>query len=92
MKVACPVRRGALENLSVSRPTRRPVSIPIYPRVSGWQVSEPIRRQFQAFARVARSVPVFEAEIPWGPPFAPELPTALLRGVGFDGRLMEVPT
>ena len=62
-----------------------------YPRVIGWQASEPMRRQFQTFARVAKSVPVFEAEIPWGPPFAPELPSALVQGVGFDCELAKTP-
>lgn len=64
-------------------------SLARYPRVLGWQTSEPVRRQFEAFGRVARSVPVFDAEIPWGLTFAPELPRMLLEGTGLHGRLAE---
>lgn len=66
------------------------ISLTRYPRVLGWQASEPIRDQFKAFGRVARSVPVFDAEIPWGLTFAPELPDMLLSGTGLNGRLAEV--
>jgi hypothetical protein len=57
-----------------------------YPRITGWQVSEPIRQQFQAFGRIAKSVPLYEAQIPWGPPFVPGLASALLRSVGLGDR------
>jgi hypothetical protein len=62
-----------------------------YPKITGWQVGEPIRRQFHEFGHMVKSVPVFEAEIPWGPPFSPELATALLRGVGSDCRFTGAP-
>ena len=52
-----------------------------YPRVAGWQNQELIRQQFAGLARVARTVPIFQAVIPWGPPFALDLPSQLWRAV-----------
>jgi hypothetical protein len=53
-----------------------------YARVCGWKVEEPLRRQFQTFARLVKRLTVYEAEVPWGPPFAPELSESLLKFVG----------
>jgi hypothetical protein len=53
------------------------VSLLSYPRVLGWEEAAPIRRHFQVCAEIAESVPVFEATIPWGPPFADGLAEAL---------------
>lgn len=52
------------------------------PRVLGLQAIDPIRQHFEACAEVANSVPVFEATIPWGPPFDPELPRMLIDALG----------
>ena len=49
-----------------------------HPRVLGLCAPELLRRQFEALGRVARSVPVYEARIPWGPPFDRELVDALV--------------
>jgi hypothetical protein len=53
-----------------------------YPRVLGWLEAEPIRRHFEVCAAIAQSVPVFEATIPWGPPFAPGFATAIIERLG----------
>jgi hypothetical protein len=53
------------------------VSLLSYPRVLGWQEASPIRRHFEVCAGIAELVPVFEATIPWGPPFAGDLAEAL---------------
>ena len=53
-----------------------------YPRVCGWQVDEPRRRQFTLFARLAEAVPVFRIKVPWGPPFAAGLPERLFAAAG----------
>jgi hypothetical protein len=54
------------------------VSLLSYPRVLGWQETAPIRRHFEVCAQIAERVPVYEATIPWGPPFAPDLAPVLL--------------
>lgn len=53
-----------------------------YPRVSGRKMGGPFSRQFELLGEVAKAVPVYEAVIPWGPPFDPELTTSLARTVG----------
>ncbi|OLE04781.1 MAG: hypothetical protein AUI36_42670, partial [Cyanobacteria bacterium 13_1_40CM_2_61_4] len=58
-------------------------------RVAGWQVREQIRQHFEAAGRMAARIPVYEAEIPWGPPFPRGLGAALLDGVGLNGRTVE---
>jgi hypothetical protein len=57
------------------------VSLLQYPRILGWESAEPIRRHFEVCANIAESVPVFEATIPWGPPFPPDLPQAMIKEV-----------
>jgi len=52
-----------------------------YPRIPGIRAPELLSSQFRAFAQVAKSVPVYEAEIPWGLPFAPGLADALVEAV-----------
>jgi hypothetical protein len=57
------------------------VSLLSYPRVLGWQETAPVLRHFQVCADVAERVPVFEATIPWGPPFEPDLADALIERI-----------
>jgi hypothetical protein len=54
-----------------------------YPRVTGWQIREPLRAYFHALGEVSARVPVHVAEIPWGPPFDPGIASALLAEIGF---------
>lgn len=55
-----------------------------YPRVLGWRVAAPLRRQFEFFARLAQTVPVFKLIVPWGPPFDPELAHEIAHALGLD--------
>lgn len=60
-----------------------------FPRIVGW--SEPISTadEFQALADLVERIPVFEASVPWGPPFRPQVASGLLEaivGVGADQR------
>jgi hypothetical protein len=52
------------------------------PRVAGWQTPGPVHRQFRLLAELARRVPVFDAEVPWGPPFETEIAVQLLSDTG----------
>lgn len=49
-----------------------------YARISGWCAPEFLGRQFTGFGEVAASVPVYNVQIPWGPPFPAELGMAAL--------------
>lgn len=47
-------------------------------RIGGWRAPELLVRQFTGFGAVAASVPVYNVQIPWGPPFPTDLGMALL--------------
>lgn len=49
-----------------------------FPRVHGWRVASVLERDFATLSHLVSTVPVFEAAIPWGPPFDPRVAPALL--------------
>ena len=51
-------------------------------RIGSWVAPEPLRAQFTELAAVARSVPVYRAEIPWGAPYSVDLASELLAATG----------
>ncbi|MCL4752381.1 MAG: hypothetical protein KJ015_19620 [Myxococcales bacterium] len=57
------------------------------PRLRGLRDPDALRGQFQGLASVVRRIPVFEAQLPWGPPFAQNLGAQLcdaLSSAGID--------
>lgn len=54
-----------------------------HPRILGWADPEIVKRQFDLTVELVRRVPMFEARVPWGPPFPPDLASAL-RGCLLD--------
>lgn len=82
---ACVVPRPSREaaTLSVHRLTSaRALGRMIrFPRVIGWSEPVSLDRTFQALADLVQRVPVFEATIPWGPPFRPEVLFGILAAV-----------
>jgi hypothetical protein len=52
-----------------------------YPRVLGWHDPATMAASFQALGDLVERVPVIEAAIPWGLPFAPGVLDALLAAV-----------
>jgi hypothetical protein len=53
-----------------------------FPRIYGWREGDWLRQQFQSFSQLAKSVPVFTAEVPWGPPFDPGIAGELMALTG----------
>lgn len=53
-----------------------------YPRIRESGQRDNLQRRLDFFGRLAASIPVFTAEIPWGLPFSTEIAAALARGVG----------
>lgn len=53
-----------------------------FPRVAGWREPASMDRTFQSLADLVQAVPVYEAVVPWGPPFLPGVLADLLRVVG----------
>jgi len=84
----------------VPRPSRKAVDVSVqrllntqallrmiqFPRVVGWSEPASTAREFQALADLVEQVPIFEASIPWGPPFRPEVLTELLEAVAGPGQ------
>jgi hypothetical protein len=52
-----------------------------FPRVVGWREPVTSAWEFQALADLVERVPVFQAFVPWGPPFAPGIVPELLEAV-----------
>jgi hypothetical protein len=52
------------------------------PRVLGLRDPALLRAQFETAGDLARSVPVFRAQVPAGPPFDPSVGADVLAGVG----------
>jgi hypothetical protein len=48
-----------------------------YPRLLGWSDAEVLAGQFDQLAAIAQRVPCFSVDVPWGPPFAPDLAQVL---------------
>ncbi|MGD0391391.1 MAG: hypothetical protein ABSC41_01980 [Acidimicrobiales bacterium] len=61
-------------------------------RIEGWRGRDHFRRQFIDVGRVAATVPVFEVSVPWGPPFAEDLPERVLEACGLDTGLRRLDT
>jgi hypothetical protein len=55
-----------------------------FPRIPGWVQPTALAREFEQLADLVTRVVVYEARIPWGPPFAPDLPADLLVRLGLD--------
>lgn len=50
-----------------------------FPRVVGWRETSTLARGFEGLADLVQVVPVYQAQVPWGPPFPPGVLTDLLR-------------
>lgn len=48
-----------------------------YPRLLGWRDAEILAAQFDQLTAIAQRVPCFTVDVPWGPPFAPDLALVL---------------
>ena len=48
-----------------------------FPRVHGWSDAGVLQRDFATTGALTNLIPVYEAEIPWGPPFDPAIAPAI---------------
>lgn len=53
-----------------------------FPRILGWVERGWPVRNFEALADLVNLVPVFEAQVPWGPPFRPDVTRKLCTELG----------
>jgi hypothetical protein len=80
-----------LTDREVSRPEVRPLdpmrsflALLASPRLLGWQSPEEQAEQFRLMAEVSSAVPIYEARVPLGPPFSPDVPHAIIEALGLD--------
>lgn len=73
------VQTLSLKRLSTSQAF---FSLNRYACIQGWRAKKPLCQQFNTFARLSKSLPVYEVEVPWGPPFDLKIPAGILTGVG----------
>ncbi|MDQ7993485.1 MAG: hypothetical protein REI45_12510, partial [Propionicimonas sp.] len=59
------------------------VALLAFPRVLGWRDPGVLERHFEQLGWIAAEVPVFTVRVPWGPPFADDLPRNLLDAIGW---------
>ena len=50
-----------------------------FQRIEGWKSEHELRAQFGVITQVAGSVPVLAVQVPWGPPFRPEVVAEVLE-------------
>jgi hypothetical protein len=48
-----------------------------FPRIHGWRRPDILSRDFTTLSQVVNTVPVYDVTIPWGPPFSPNVASAL---------------
>jgi hypothetical protein len=51
-------------------------------RIEGWHGRDHLRQQFVDTGQIVSLVPVYEVQVPWGPPFASDLAQSLLAACG----------
>lgn len=56
-----------------------------FPRTLGWKDPEVLARSFRWNARLAREIPVYDAIVPWGPPFDAAVASELIRQLDSRG-------
>lgn len=78
--VVVPLPDRAVERVTVRRLSTAAALVRLvqFPRVVGWQEPATAAAEFQSLADLAEQVPVYEASIPWGPPFRPGVLSALV--------------
>lgn len=67
-------------------PLKAVLNMLMFPRLVGWQDAAALSRQLEHLRAVCERVPVFVADVPWGPPFPQDVASDLLAAVGLQGR------
>ncbi|MFF5986206.1 hypothetical protein [Prauserella flavalba] len=88
---ACVVPRPSREAADVVLrrvpPSRALLWLCRFPRVLGWSDPSSLGHTFQALGDLVERVPLFEATVPWGPPFRPEISARLLEALAEPARV-----
>jgi hypothetical protein len=68
-------------------PVRAVLGLASFPRFVGWEDPKTQAEQFQHLGDVCDRVPVYTAQVPWGPPFPNDLVRTILGAAGIDHSL-----
>jgi hypothetical protein len=82
--VPLPSREQAELTLTSVNPAHALILLSNFPRLPGWVDTAVLTNQFHQLADLVERVPVYTAVVPWGPPFATETGTQLLKHLGWD--------
>jgi hypothetical protein len=80
--VPVPIRGGSVVKTRRLSATEGVAILLAMPRIEGWRSTAHLTRLFEQAASIAAAVPVVEVEIPWGPPFAPDVGLELIEHIG----------
>lgn len=75
---------GPLELVPLT-PMEATLQLAAFPRLARWRDRAALEAQLHGVTRLAESVPVLRARIPWGPPFPADHGRRLLEGLGLLG-------
>lgn len=77
-----PDRRRACTALRRVEGKRAVLALLSFPRLIGWRERKVLNSQLSQLGRLASAVPVFVADVPWGPPFPVGIAAAIATAVG----------
>jgi hypothetical protein len=79
-----PDRNATMPEVRRLDPTQSCLALLACPRLLGWQSPEEHAGQFRLMAEVSKAVPIYEARVPWGPPFLPNVAAELIETLGLQ--------
>lgn len=81
--IPLPSRERAEVVLAPLTPADALIVLSQFPRLPGWVDIEVLRQQFDLLADLVDRVPVYMAQVPWGPPFVGDVGDQLLEALGW---------
>jgi hypothetical protein len=77
--IVIPSPSRTVDDIAIRRlpPSKALFALLSSPRVHGWRRPDVLSRDFSTLSQVVNTVPVYEATIPWGPPFDPSIARTL---------------
>lgn len=89
--IVIPRPRRDVDDLVVTRLSGKESLLALlrFPRIVGWQSGPVIGSEFEHVATVVEAVPVYTADVPWGPPFRPDIAPRILAAAGLPATDLE---